>query len=170
MNQSRLETIFQNTVGLFDQAEVSYQSWDHEPILDFETDSIVAKRLGWTAEPTKSLFLKLRDGRYAIFLTHRDARMDSKKIRALLGSRPSVCSDEEMIEQLGCVPGAVCPFGLPEMVLLVVDHKLLDCQELMFTPGYPEKTFSCAAESLPQLLSYVSASVYWLVSTSKVTS
>ncbi|WP_263081787.1 YbaK/EbsC family protein [Endozoicomonas sp. Mp262] len=162
MDQSGIKTIFQNVIQLFNQAQVNYQSWDHEPILDFEADARVAKTLNWTAAPTKSLFLRLRDGRHAIFMTHRDQRMDSKKVKTLLGSRPSVCSDEEMIEVLGCVPGAVCPFGLPDSVSLVIDRELMNYQELMFTPGYPEKTFAYAAEALPRLEEYIAAPVYWL--------
>ena len=38
-----------------------------------------------------------------------------------------------MIEQLGCVPGAVCPIGLPEHVIIIVDTALYRHEELLYT-------------------------------------
>ncbi|MDB2384734.1 YbaK/EbsC family protein, partial [Endozoicomonas sp.] len=145
MEKTTLNAIYQNIVRLFDKAKISFQSWDHESIIDFETDARIAEALGWTAEPTKSLFLKLKDGRHLIFLTHRDHRMDSKKIKQLLNSRPSMCRNEQIETTLGCVPGAVSPFGHSDNILLVIDRQLLTYNELMFTPGHPELTFAFAA-------------------------
>ncbi len=133
----QLQALYQCNVNLLEDAGIKWQSWQHEPILDFETDARIAAELGWTATPTKSLFLKLRDGRYCIYLTERDNRLDSKALKQLLGSRPSVCSSETMQQVLGCVPGAVCPFGYDSNVLLVVDTTLFSYDSICWTPGLP---------------------------------
>lgn len=57
-----------------------------------------------------------------------------------------------MIEQLGCVPGAVCPIGLPEHVIIIVDTALYRHEELLYTPGLPELTFGFAGSELKRLL------------------
>ncbi|CAM3813378.1 YbaK/EbsC family protein [Parendozoicomonas haliclonae] len=159
---TQLQAIYQNNISLLDSAGIAWQGFDHEPILDYEADSRVASAMGWTAEPTKSLFLRLKDGRYVIFLTHRDTRLDSKAIRDLLGSRPSICSNEEMVERVGCVPGAVCPFGLDKDIVLVVDKTLTDHAELLWTPGLPEKTFIMAGADLPRLVESLDNPVFWI--------
>lgn len=158
----KLLYILEKNIALMEACEVTYQQWQHEPILDFETDERVGRRLGWTATPTKSLFLTFKQGGYALLLTHRDARLDSKSIRALMGKRPSIASDEAMINHLGCVPGAVCPFGMPPDVPLIVDKSLLSFTELMYTPGPPEYTFAFPASQLPTLLDALPNPVFHL--------
>lgn len=109
--------------------------------------------------PSKSLFLKLKGGGHVLYLTHKDARLDSKAMKQVLGKRPSICSDEEMIALLGCVPGAVCPFGIPKHIEIVVDSTLYQHSEILYTPGHPELTIGIAGSSLPKLLQAIPNSV-----------
>ncbi|AXN31606.1 YbaK/EbsC family protein [Vibrio coralliilyticus] len=155
----RLEQIYQYNIDLLQQLEVSFKEWRHEPILDFATDVRVAEQLGWTGTHSKSLFLKLKGGGHVLYLTHKDARLDSKAMKQVLGKRPSICSDEEMIVLLGCVPGAVCPFGIPEHIEIVVDSTLYQHSEILYTPGHPELTIGIAGSSLPKLLQAIPNSV-----------
>ncbi|PSW18589.1 DNA-binding protein [Photobacterium sanctipauli] len=148
----QLEAIYLANLALFSQTGVAYQAWQHEPILDFETDARIAAELGWTAAPTKSLFMKIKGGGHCLLLTHRDSRLDSKLVKLILGKRVSVCSHDEMIAAIGCTPGAVCPFGLPSDVVMLVDPVLYQHDELMFTPGKPEITFAFASGDLDTLL------------------
>ena len=152
MSPEKIETIYLNNLDLFRRTGVQYQQWQHEPILDFETDARIAEELGWTAAPTKSLFMKIKGGGHCLLLTHRDSRLDSKRVKQILGKRVSVCSHEEMIDAIGCAPGAVCPFGLPSPITLLVDPVLYRYEELMFTPGKPERTFAFASADLDALL------------------
>ena len=161
MNE-HLNALYRKNIAFLQQAEVEWQEWRHEPILDFETDARVAREWGWTAQPTKSLFLRLKDGRYCVLLIHRDTRLDSKAVKDLLGSRPSIGSQEEMVDIVGCVPGAVCPFGLPHQVTLVVDRSLTRYADIMWTPGLPETTFAVAGSDLTPLVKALDNPVYWL--------
>ncbi|HHF3196793.1 YbaK/EbsC family protein [Vibrio sp. CCB-PB317] len=131
---------------------IPFREWQHEATLDFDTDIRVASELGWTGTHTKSLFLKLKGQGYAIYLTEKDSRLDAKQIKAVTGKRPSICDDGEMVEVLGCLPGAVCPIGLPEYVTLIVDTTLYQHEELLYTPGLPEFTFGFAGKHLKRLL------------------
>ncbi|MGL6314808.1 YbaK/EbsC family protein [Vibrio sp. WXL103] len=132
---------------------IAYQQWHHEPIFDFATDIKVAKQLGWQGTHSKSLFLKTKNSNtYAVFVTDKDSRMDSKAIKNVLGQRVTICSDEEMQSQVGCFPGAVCPFGLDASVSLVIDKRLLSHDEVFYTPGKPDITFALSGKGLEQLL------------------
>lgn len=152
MSLNTLEQIYQTNINLFNQADVPYQAWQHEPILDFETDARIANELGWTASPSKSLFMKIKGGGHCLLLTHRDSRLDSKLVKQVVGKRVSVCSNDEMVAATGCVPGAVCPFALPEEVILLVDPVVYLHQELMYTPGKPDYTFAFETKHLDALL------------------
>lgn len=139
-----------------------YWLWQHEPILDYQSDARVARELGWQGAPTKSLQLRCKDGRQALLLTHRDGRLDARRIKALLGLRPSLCNDEEMSAITGCLPRALCPFALPAAILLLVDPQLLRHDVLQFTPGLPQWTLQFASQDLPRLLAALPNPVYWM--------
>lgn len=149
---SKLEQIYRNNLALFETLGIEYNQWTHEPILDFATDEKVALELGWSGTHSKSLFLKLKGGGYALYLTDKDTRLDSKAIKSVLGKRVSIVSDEEMTEVTGCVPGAVSPFDLPEAVTIVVDTRLYQHREILYTPGYPDRTIGLPATELPRIL------------------
>lgn len=148
----RTEAIYLANVALLEQLSIPFAKWQHEPILDFETDVRIAKELGWTGLHSKSLFLKKKGGGFALLLTDKDSRLDKAQLKRALGKRTSICSNEEMIEQIGCVPGAVCPIGLPDDIAIVVDSRLFDAEEILYTPGKPEWTFGINGIALKQVL------------------
>ncbi|NVD05622.1 YbaK/EbsC family protein [Vibrio sp. JPW-9-11-11] len=150
MNQ--LDRIYRFNIDLLNQLNISFTEWQHEPILDFTTDERVAKRLGWTGTHSKSLFLRLKGAGYALLLTDKDSRLDSKAIKVLTGTRPSIVDDQQMTEVTGCVAGAVCPFGLPSEIAIIVDTRLYQQQEILYTPGKPEVTLGIAGQDLIPVL------------------
>ncbi|KOO13535.1 DNA-binding protein [Vibrio xuii] len=148
----KLEAIYQFNKGLLQRLSIDYQEWQHEPILDFITDEKVAKELGWTGTHSKSLFLKLKGAGYALLLTDKDSRLDSKGIKAITGKRPSIVDNDEMTKAIGCVPGAVCPFGLPSHIPIIVDRNLFSSKELLYTPGKPDFTIGLPSSRLMDIL------------------
>lgn len=149
---NRTQEIYQINREILHHLSISYQQWQHEPILDFATDERVAQQLGWTGTHSKSLFLKKKGGGFALFLTDKDSRLDKTQLKQLLGKRTSICSNNEMIEEIGCLPGAVCPFGLPKDITLVVDSRLFALEEILYTPGLPDWTFAVSGADLRLLL------------------
>ena len=142
--------------------ELPHQRYEHEPILDYATDEKVKARLGWQAEFSKTLFLKFKDGRFALLLTHRDGRLDNKAVKAALGAKPSICTAEEMQAEIGCLPGAVCPFLPRADIPLLVDPQLLNHTAFTWTPGHPEQTFLLATEHLAEVLAQLPCEVSYL--------
>lgn len=143
-------------------ADLPHQRYQHEPILDYATDERVKARLGWKAEFSKTLFLKFKDGRFALLLTHRDGRLDNKAVKASLGAKPSICTAEEMQAEIGCLPGAVCPFLPRADIPLLVDPLLLTHEAFTWTPGHPEQTFLLATEHLAEVLARLPCPVSYL--------
>ncbi|MFC5076494.1 Prolyl-tRNA editing protein ProX [Vibrio thalassae] len=149
------QQIYLTNVALLEEHAISFNQWQHEPILDFATDERIAKELGWTGVHSKSLFLKKKGGGFVLFLSDKDTRLDKTALKQAVGKRTSICSNEEMIEQIGCVQGAVCPIGLPEEITIVVDKALLLAQEVLYTPGLPEWTFGLSGADLQRVLSWL---------------
>lgn len=148
----RLEQIYQFNLALFANNNIEYKQWQHEPIHDFATDERVAKELGFTGTMSKSLFLKIKGGGFALLFTEKDKRLDKNAVKAALGKRVSICTPEEMTNEIGCLPGAVCPLGLPEHVHMLIDQDMFEKEEILYTPAYPEKTFCFAGDDLQTLL------------------
>ncbi|MCH7348113.1 YbaK/EbsC family protein [Aeromonas sp. MR7] len=143
-------------------AGLPHQRYQHEPILDYATDEQVKARLGWQAEFSKTLFLKFKDGRFALLLTHRDGRLDNKAVKAALGAKPSICTAEEMQAEIGCLPGAVCPFLPRADIPLLVDLQLMGHHAFTWTPGHPEQTFLLETAHLAHVLEQLPCQVSYL--------
>ena len=150
---NKTQEIYLTNTTMLSTLAIPYQQWQHEAILDFATDERIAKELGWTGTHSKSLFLKKKGGGYALYLTDKDSRLDKVALKEVLGKRTSICSNDEMLQEIGCVPGAVCPIGLPESITIIVDSTLFSAQEILYTPGLPEWTFGLSGENLRLLLS-----------------
>ena len=59
--------MYEDVLALLHKTNVSYEKFEHEPVLDYETDRIV--RETWlTRHSSKSLFLKSKSGDYYVFL------------------------------------------------------------------------------------------------------
>lgn len=99
-----LENIYRINKERLHSLSIPFREWQHKAILDFDTDLKVAKELGWQGTHSKSLFLTLKGGGYAVFITDKDSRLDAQTIKAILGKRPSIGCDELMQELLGCLP------------------------------------------------------------------
>lgn len=81
-----LENIYRINKERLHSLSIPFREWRHEAILDFDTDLKVAKELGWKGTHSKSLFLTLKGGGYAVFITDKDSRLDAKRLTQYLAS------------------------------------------------------------------------------------
>ena len=59
--------MYEDVLALLHKTNVSYEKFEHEPVLDYETDRIVRERLGLQGTQVK-LILKSKSGDYYVFL------------------------------------------------------------------------------------------------------
>ena len=147
------EELSERVHALLDRAGVAYREVEHEPVYDYETAARVRELFGLEGVESKNLFLKTRDGRYAIFVTVQGKRLDSKAMKRLLGSAVSVGSDAELTEMTGCEPGCAVPFGHDASIVLVIDDEIFRHQRFIFSPGPPSQTMVIDTASIPAILS-----------------
>lgn len=147
-----LDSLRQRNLDLLREQGISHRLVQHEPVLDYATAHAVRRRFGLRGQESKSLFLRVGAQRYAMLLTLEGARADWSQLKALLGQRPRVASDEELGRQTGCVPMCACPFGHAAEIALVVDSAVLACDYLLYSPGPPQLTLEVPGHELPRLL------------------
>ena len=147
------ENLFKQNIALLQSAGIEYREFEHEPVLSYEKAALIRQRFNLLGVESKSLFLKLRDNRYYMFISMEGKRFDSKRLRALLGGKSKVCSDQELNDVTGCVPKCACPFGHPAEVTLIIDNAVFEHERFIYSPGPPEKTFEIKTEDIHQLIS-----------------
>jgi prolyl-tRNA editing enzyme YbaK/EbsC (Cys-tRNA(Pro) deacylase) len=88
------------------------------------TVETAAKALG--VEPGRiAKTLAVRAGDHLFLLcTRGDARLDNRKCKDELGTRPRMLGPEETLEMTGHPVGGVCPFGLAKPVPVYLDVSL----------------------------------------------
>src|SRR5512133_1675584 len=97
--------------------------------LEFEPGStptapLAAARIGVeVGQIAKSLLFRAKDGAYHLVVCAGDKRINSSRLKALVGSKASMADAEETLRVTGFPPGGVCPFGL-EGVAIWIDESL----------------------------------------------
>lgn len=145
--------MYEEVISLLHKTNASYEKFEHEPVLDYETDRVVRERLGLQGAPSKSLFLKSKSGSYYVFFTLEGTRLERNEMKELTGERLSICSPDELREQTGCIPGCVAPFGYSQEVTIIVDSSVYNYDKILITPGVPEFTIELSTEELKKILS-----------------
>lgn len=149
------QTLYAENVRLLKAAGIDFVEYIHEPVLSYRKAAEIRERFSLQGVESKSLFLKLKDGRYAMFVSTEGTRFDSASLTNLLGSKPRLCQDEELSSKTGCVPMAACPFGYPQDIIIVVDGKIFQHERFIYSPGPPEKTIEISTEDVRLILDYV---------------
>jgi Ala-tRNA(Pro) deacylase len=147
-----LQLLCQRNLELLQRLDIVHRLVEHEPVLDYPTAHAVRQRFGLRGMESKSLFLRIGPQRYTMMISVEGARADWARLKTLLGSRPRIASDEELIERTGCVPMCACPFGHDASITLLIDRAVLACDFLLYSPGPPELTLEVPGNELPRLL------------------
>jgi len=114
----------------FNRVKSFVQSFDAKlnPIHFEESTSTVeeaAEALGVeSAQIAKSILFRSKDNRFALVVTAGDVRVNQKKLREFLGSKPKMASPEEVEDITGYHVGGVCPFALKKEIPILLDESM----------------------------------------------
>jgi prolyl-tRNA editing enzyme YbaK/EbsC (Cys-tRNA(Pro) deacylase) len=86
------------------------------------------------ARIAKTLSLRVAE-RVVLLVTSGTARMDNKKVKALLGGKPKMLGLDEVAEITGHEVGGVCPFGLKTPLPIYCDVSLQAFDEVLPAAG-----------------------------------
>lgn len=129
---------FYRIILLLQQQGVDYELVEHEPVYTSEQAANI-RGLG-LKNGAKSLLLKANDDFY-MFVLPGDRKIDSKKIKTLLGVKDIRFATPTEVEEItGTQIGAVYPFGLIAEVVMYVDQSLAENEIIAFNPGVHDKS------------------------------
>jgi prolyl-tRNA editing enzyme YbaK/EbsC (Cys-tRNA(Pro) deacylase) len=89
---------------------------------DTSTSALAAQALGVeVGQIAKTLVFTGKEGQGVVVVTSGDVRVDTKKLKQVVGFKPKFASGEEAQDLTGFPPGGVCPFALIKPLLVLID-------------------------------------------------
>jgi prolyl-tRNA editing enzyme YbaK/EbsC (Cys-tRNA(Pro) deacylase) len=90
------------------------------------TSVLAAQKLGVAVgNIAKSLLFLGKDGKYRLLVCPGDRKVSNSKLKAVFGVKSRMATGEETLAATGFKPGAVCPFGV-EGIEILLDQSLAD--------------------------------------------
>lgn len=116
------------------------------------TVEMAAKGHGVTpAQIAKTLSLRIKD-RTLLIVTSGDARLNNRKIKDVLGGKPRMLSQDEVVALTGHPVGGVCPFGLATPLPVYCDVSLKAFDEVVPAAGSTNSALRIAPERMATLV------------------
>jgi prolyl-tRNA editing enzyme YbaK/EbsC (Cys-tRNA(Pro) deacylase) len=123
-----------------------------ESPLSSATVALAAEAYGVAPERiAKTLSLRVGE-RVVLIVASGTARMDNKKVKALLGGKPKMLGLEEVAEITGHEVGGVCPFGLKAPLPIYCDVSLRAFDEVVPAAGSTHSAVRIAPSRMAQLI------------------
>ena len=111
-----------------------------------------ARAAGCSLEQIVKSVVFVCDDRYVIALTPGDRRADARKVAAAAGAaRARVAGGAQVEEATGFAPGAVAPFPLAHIELVLLERRLLAHDEVWIGAGSPRHLAAVAPADLARL-------------------
>jgi prolyl-tRNA editing enzyme YbaK/EbsC (Cys-tRNA(Pro) deacylase) len=103
------------------------------------------------AQIAKTLSLRLGE-RVVLVVAKGTARLDNRKARAVLGSKPRMLGVDEVVGLTGHPVGGVCPFGLATPLQIYCDVSLREFDEVWPAAGSPNSAVRIAPLRMAELV------------------
>ncbi|RQN04992.1 YbaK/EbsC family protein [Pantoea ananatis] len=98
----------------------------------------------------KTLSLKVKN-EVILVVTRGDARLDNRKLKAVLGAKARMLSVDEVINWTGHPVGGVCPFGLENPVTVYCDISLKSFDEVLPAAGAVHSAVRISPQQIAEL-------------------
>jgi len=132
---------------------------EHAPDLsviesDLSSATVVLAAQAYGVEPAriaKTLSLRVGD-RVVLIVASGTARMDNRKVKALLGGKPKMLAPDEVAAITGHDVGGVCPFGLKTPLPVYCDISLQAFDEVVPAAGSTHSAVRIAPSRMAELV------------------
>ena len=128
-----MEATFKKVTDFLDEQGAPYKILEHEPVF---TSEQAAKIRGTSLKQgAKALLFKSKEN-FILIVAPGDKRVDSKKLKKLLGTKDlRFATPEEVKQVMGCEIGACYPFGNLIGVRMIVDKSVGKNEIISFNAG-----------------------------------
>lgn len=103
------------------------------------------------AQIAKTLSLRIKDRTFLI-VTAGDARLNNRKIKDVLGGKPRMLGQDEVVALTGHPVGGVCPFGLATPLPIYCDVSLKEFDEVVPAAGSTNSALRISPERMATLV------------------
>ncbi len=103
------------------------------------------------AQIAKTLSLRIKDRTFLI-VTAGDARLNNRKIKDVLGGKPRMLGQDEVVALTGHPVGGVCPFGLATPLPVYCDISLKEFDEVVPAAGSTNSALRISPERMATLV------------------
>ena len=148
-----MEDLYSNIIALLNEHNISYREFDHDPILSYEDAEREKQRLGWNGVESKNVFLKGANGQYYLYVTTQGKRVDFSQLKELTGTKTSIASEDDVRNVIMCVPGCVAPFGFCKEITIIIDPRIYEHTDYLFSPGVTTKTIQTNIQDVKSIFS-----------------
>lgn len=129
---------YQKIIGFLKDNKIPYIETEHEPV--FTSEQAAKVRGEKMSDGAKSLLLKAK-GSFIMAILPGDCKLDSKKLKAILGvGNLRFALPEEVEKIMGCKIGACYPFGNIIGLATYADNFLMDNEKIVFNPGLHDRS------------------------------
>ena len=121
---------------------------------DSSSATVVLAAQAYGVEPARiAKTLSLRVGpRVVLIVASGTARMDNRKVKALLGGKPKMLAPDEVAAVTGHDVGGVCPFGLKTPLPVYCDISLQAFDEVVPAAGSTHSAVRIAPSRMAELV------------------
>lgn len=103
------------------------------------------------AQIAKTLSLRIKERTFLI-VTAGDARLNNRKIKDVLGGKPRMLGQDEVVALTGHPVGGVCPFGLATPLPVYCDVSLKEFDEVVPAAGSTNSALRISPERMAMLV------------------
>ncbi len=103
------------------------------------------------AQIAKTLSLRIKE-RTLLIVTAGDARLNNRKIKDVLGGKPRMLGQDEVVALTGHPVGGVCPFGLATPLPVYCDVSLKEFDEVVPAAGSTNSALRISPERMAALV------------------
>ena len=103
------------------------------------------------AQIAKTLSLRIKDRTFLI-VTAGDARLNNRKIKDVLGGKPRMLGQDEVVALTGHPVGGVCPFGLATPLPVYCDVSLKEFDEVVPAAGSTNSALRISPDRMAALV------------------
>ena len=141
-------TVYEKIMGLLNSEKISFKSYEHEPILSYEDANREKNKFNWKWIESKNVFMTNKKGKYFLFVTVEWEKVDFKEMKKIIWEKLSITSSEDVINIAKCVPWCVSPFWLEKDIFTIIDKKIFNFNNYLFSPWVTTQTIQLDPNAL----------------------
>jgi len=136
-----------------------FSQWGMEDrILEFDVSSatveLASQAVGCEPKRIAKTLSFMVDGKPILIVVARDARIDNAKYKAQFSAKAKMLTPDQVLELVGHAVGGVCPFGIPDDVMVYLDKSLKRFETVFPACGSSNSAIELSIEELEKYSNY----------------